>query len=509
MKLGIHDAFVQAVGDFDEMRTLRQILTVKNPRHWAGEGKTNQKEPEYVEFLEEESDCFLRGLLPWVHEELVGKGIIPEYIVDSDDFDPRPFVRCPVDILPGLTPRDYQLHAAEMAFNHRRGIVQAATGAGKTVVIALVNAMVERFEGGNTLTMVNKKHLLYQSVEKFRQYGLKDVGIIGDGVYEPGMHTVAMVQSLNRSMRQGDTTFKRVYAVNWDETHHAGANSWMTVAYNVASKLSIGYSGTPFRTGYVNNVDPADMQMQGITGSVLVRITASELIERGLLAKPFIYMVPVDPAHCRESRSKEQRKKAREAKSWAQVEDAWISNNPHRNDLITRLAVNLVGYNQPPLVLVRKIAHGKELLRLFVAAGLKPIFLSGGPKRHLFDPTCEDDVRSEASDDADADVQQYLSGEYNVLIGSTVFDEGVDLPAVSAVINCAGGKAFVSNLQRVGRGLRPKAGDNRAFIFDFIDHGHDWVERHSYERIQDYHTEPAYEVFMGYTPTVTLFGRDW
>jgi superfamily II DNA or RNA helicase len=502
----VGDMVVEASGSYDEMKELRGLLRVKDPRSAY---KQREGEPEYIDFVDEEGR-FLRGLMPWVHEEITRRGIAIVYDVLTDDFTERPFVHCPPDLLPNITPRDYQLLAAEQAFNYRRGIVQIATGGGKSAVAALIAAMIERFADGGTLTMVNKKHLLRQTVEKFHEYGLQDIGVIGAGVYEPGRHTVAMVQSLWRALRRGADEFAAgITGIIWDETHHLGANSWAGIAYNIPSKWSIGLSATPFREGHENTTDPADMLMQGIAGKVLVKVSATYLIERGLLAKPSIFMIPVLPEHCEAARDKDSRKAAKKAAKWAAVESAWISDNPYRNQLIVRLCAALTNTSLNPLVLVQKIEHGKELLRLCAGTGLRPVFLSGGPKVHLFDPTCEGDVRTEQIEDSDSYVSEYLEGGYNVLIGSTVFDEGVDLPAVTAVINCAGGKAFIRNIQRVGRGLRPKPGDNRAFIFDFVDLGHSWVERHSIERIGDYKSEPAFEVFEGYQATKTFFGGDW
>jgi superfamily II DNA or RNA helicase len=58
-----------------------------------------------------------------------------------------------------------------------------------------------------------------------------------------------------------------------------------------------------------------------------------------------------------------------------------------------------------------------------------------------------------------------------VLIGSTILDVGVDVPAVGMVILAGGGKAEVANRQRIGRGLREKKNEmpNVAFIVDFAD----------------------------------------
>ncbi len=501
------DLFVESRAHRDEDKELRKILTVKNPKARFG-GKFSSKQKEEITFISEDGR-FLRGLLPHVLERLQISGIPVEVETRLSEPTDRPFVHCPPDLLSGAELRDYQVMAVEQSYNLRRGIVHVATGGGKTLIAAAVSKMVEQHDDGTTLTLVNKTHLLKQTYQRFQQYGLKDVGIIGAGYFNPSRHTVAMVQSLHSELKRGNDTYAGgVTLFNFDETHHLGADSWAGLAYNIPSRWAIGYSGTPFRDGFANMTDPADIQLQAICGNVIVRISASHLIQRGLLAKPYIFMVPIDAAYSRQSMDELPGGK----ETWHSVEKAWITDNRYRNNIITRLTRQLVLRGLNPLVLVSKIEHGKELLRQFVEAGLRPIFLSGGPKRHTYDPSQPDSVLTEVSLDADADVNSFLTNDPdspNVLIGSTVFDEGVDLPAVNAVVNAAGGKSFVKNLQRVGRGLRPKKGTNEAYIFDFIDLGHYWTKSHSKERVSDYMTEPEYAVFEGYPATVQFFGEEW
>ena len=62
------------------------------------------------------------------------------------------------------------------------------------------------------------------------------------------------------------------------------------------------------------------------------------------------------------------------------------------------------------------------------------------------------------------------TGEINVLIGSTILDVGVDVPAVGMVILAGAGKTEVALRQRIGRGLRAKkSGPNVCFVIDFDD----------------------------------------
>jgi superfamily II DNA or RNA helicase len=72
------------------------------------------------------------------------------------------------------------------------------------------------------------------------------------------------------------------------------------------------------------------------------------------------------------------------------------------------------------------------------------------------------------------------TGKLQILIGSTILDVGVDVPAVGMVILAGGMKAEVSHRQRVGRGLRAKKdAPNVAFIVDFTDHWNAHTREHA------------------------------
>jgi superfamily II DNA or RNA helicase len=367
-----------------------------------------------------------------------------------------------------------------------------------TLTSAAFNKMIEVHEGGRTLTFVNKTNLLKQTARAFKEYGLEDVGIIGAGVYEPATHTVVMVQTANKLLKRGDVDWlDGVKSTIYDEVHHLGADTWTSLAYSIPCDRRIGMSGTPFREGVQNYIEPADVQLLGLTGGVIVRVSASYLIARGLLAKPYIFMIPNEDTDTM----------CENDDNWHEVEKAYITSNGVRNAVVVRATIALVERELNPLLLVSKIAHGQDLLLRLWEAGLNPVFLSGGDKKHtVWNGEVDVDV-GENQEDA---VNDFLEGRYNVLIGSTVFDEGVDLPAVPAIVNCAGGKSFVKNLQRIGRGLRPKKGTNEAYIFDFYDFTHPWLTKHSKDRIADYKTEEEFVVYEdGYSASCTFFDEIW
>ena len=56
-----------------------------------------------------------------------------------------------------------------------------------------------------------------------------------------------------------------------------------------------------------------------------------------------------------------------------------------------------------------------------------------------------------------------------ILLGSTIADEGLDVPALKVLILTASGKSSTRAFQRVGRVLRLFKGRDKAYIYDFMD----------------------------------------
>jgi superfamily II DNA or RNA helicase len=92
----------------------------------------------------------------------------------------------------------------------------------------------------------------------------------------------------------------------------------------------------------------------------------------------------------------------------------------------------------------------------------------------------------------------YRAGLIDILIASTIYDQGVDIKELDALVPCAGGKSTAKALQRVGRVIRtnPEANKRDAFIIDTFDQTH-FMKDHSVLRYEIYKSEPAFAVKVG------------
>jgi superfamily II DNA or RNA helicase len=209
--------------------------------------------------------------------------------------------------------------------------------------------------------------------------------------------------------------------VCFDECHHVSAKTLYRVAIQCSNSILIGLSATPYRE------DGEDMKINAALGDIIHEVDRRELIEKGFLSDADVVYVSYNN-HCNER--------------WVDYQTIYkqyIVNNDERNEEI----VNIIDGNKDRkiLVLVSQIEHGTKLSEMMESEHL---FLHGKIK------------------------DRKVPKDMNVIVATTIFDEGVDLPDFDMLVLAAGGKSSIKLAQRVGRILRFKIG-KRAIIYDFVD----------------------------------------
>jgi superfamily II DNA or RNA helicase len=83
-----------------------------------------------------------------------------------------------------------------------------------------------------------------------------------------------------------------------------------------------------------------------------------------------------------------------------------------------------------------------------------------------------------------ARIKDLVAGTIDVVIGTTILDVGVDVPAIGLVQLAGGMKAEVSLRQRVGRGIRAKKKPlpNFAFVVDYSCNLNNTLREHARQR---------------------------
>lgn len=371
------------------------------------------------------------------------------------------------DMLTGITLRDDQMRVIEAALESGCGLIHSATGGGKTAVAA---AIIKALDDRRCLFLVHTRQLLRQAREAMaRFFGTIEeyIGVIGDGRFDPKHITVSTVQSLTRvqgaeKKRVVAKYLKTVELLILDETHHASAKSFYRLIQRIDAPWRYGMSGTPFGLA-----DGKGLMVEAAFGPVVARVTNEELIELGVNARPTIRMLEVSEP------------KLEDGLDWQSVYKAGIVLNDVRNAMVSREAAAFARQGWPTLILVREIWHGDRIAHDLNGLGVSHAFVHGRM------PT----------DEVERQKARLVEGKIMVLIASPIFGEGVDLPAgdnfvgIKGLIIADGGQSVANVLQKIGRGLRKKQGDNRLDVIDFADLTHKWLSRHAQERLALYESE--------------------
>jgi superfamily II DNA or RNA helicase len=87
--------------------------------------------------------------------------------------------------------------------------------------------------------------------------------------------------------------------------------------------------------------------------------------------------------------------------------------------------------------------------------------------------------------------------EIDVLIGTTILDVGVDVPAVGHACLAGGGEAEVAQRQRIGRGLPEKKSDpNLCFVTNFADDFNEHLKTNAKQRQAIIKGTPGFDRFI-------------
>jgi superfamily II DNA or RNA helicase len=380
-----------------------------------------------------------------------------------------------------------------------RGVVQLPTGSGKTILAA---GLLWAMDQPSTLFLCNRLDLLVQSKKVLEDVLQTEIGILGAGKKQLENITVATVQTLRtkhlclscnrkfsikkrRCTRCKSGRYKEVYVDDrlpeWlkrvqvliiDECHKVGFNEYSVVLSRVPAYYRIGLSATPF-----SRRDPGDVLLVGVTGETVARLRTSSLTNKGVLAHPVIELVacqdpridfePYDRTWTDARRRREAMRRYRIA-----YRDGVVQNG-ERNGIIASLAKLCVDNGWPTLILVKQILHGRILSQALSSFLPNVAFLHGSAK--LVE-------RTKA-------VAKFKKGLVPVLIASTIFDEAVDIPNIKAMILAGAGNSPIKTIQRVGRGMRAKKGDNKLYVYDFLDLTSDVLREQSMNRISIYEAQ--------------------
>lgn len=334
--------------------------------------------------------------------------------------------------------RDYQQRAVDAirtAFGQHRSVCLALqVGGGKTVIACeIMRLAIAR--GKRVMFVVHRVELVEQAKERLAAFGIK-AGIIKAGFTERRERPVqvACVPTLVRR------EFPPADIVIFDEAHHGVSVSWMAVLdhYRKAGALILGITATPLRL---------DGKPLGAAFQTIVEpVTTRELIERGFLIEPRVFA----PPSC--------------DRTGLKVRGGDYSL-PEVADRMSKLTGSITEYwgrfcrDRRTLAFAVNVEHSREIEAALAAVGARVAHIDG---------TSSKDERARAN-------KMLRAGDLDVVTQCQIWNEGLDIPELSALIVARPTKSLGLHRQILGRVMRTAPGKIDAIVLDHagnhIEHG--------------------------------------
>jgi superfamily II DNA or RNA helicase len=344
-----------------------------------------------------------------------------------------------------LELRDYQIKGVTVAIRDRQAILLACTGAGKSAILYGISRYITEELDGRVLVLVPTVGLTTQLKSDFMDYSSHN----GYGVDE-SMHlisagadknvnkpiVVSTFQSLKDVTKEWINSFS---AIITDEGHKITAASFKTI-YDKATDV-------PFRlacTGTLHELKANILEMNALTGPVHTIALAKDLIAAKQLVplriKAISLNYPLDICKGMKGVDYDQ-------------EIKWITQNPKRNNFIKKLALSCKGST---LILFRFIEQGQILYDTIKAAvgDTRDVFFIDG---------------SISKEDRERIRLAANLSDAILIFSYATSSTGLNLPAISNIIDGHPVRSKLTFLQSIGRGLRLKEGKTHCNLFTIGD----------------------------------------
>ena len=339
-------------------------------------------------------------------------------------------------------PRGAQIEALCALENSRaegatKGIIQAATGVGKTYLAAFDSKNYQK-----VLFVAHREEILKQAAVSFKNVrNSDDYGFFYGGEKTTDKSVIfASVATLGRPEYLTEKYFAPDYFdyIVIDEFHHAVNDQYMRIVNYFKPQFLLGLTATPERMDGRNIYEICDY-------NVPYEISLTEAINKGMLV-PFRYYGIYDETdysgiHPVHGHYEEK-----------DLNGIYVGNE-HRYDLIYKYYKKYGSKRALGFCCSR--VHAEEMAKQFCKRGIPAVAVYSNSEGIY------------AVDRASA-IEKLKSGEIRVIFSVDMFNEGVDITAVDMVMFLRPTESPIVFFQQLGRGLRRSAGKEYLNVLDFI-----------------------------------------
>lgn len=449
---------------------------------------------------------FPSGLIERFIEALNSKGT--PFTIEQTFSYPKPeFKLNPVF---SFTPTEDQYLAVDALDKWNNGIAKLPTGFGKTSFVAA--ELIAR-KGVKSMFLANQRVLIYDAKKDFTEvFGDTDVeiGIIGDGEFNPADITVASIQGvvaaltpptelernqlaselqlakfrlknnpddeafiknaikLEKKMVKMKEKIEKSYKIKEflktvqlfivDESQVLGTDMWNKFLYACPAPYRYTLSATDTRT------DGGRIQIVAATGERRFESSASEQIEKGRLSEFMGFYQKFDHGLDKDVMRELQM-------DYHQAYNLFIVNNDERNSFLCDWVIKWSGEGNSVLALVTRREHGERIQEMLINKGMSAndfAYVDGQSAKKYRNET----------------IEAFREGKFPVLIGTSIFDVGFNAKNASKVVRFNAGGSEVRETQRAGRTVRKREDNSRGESIDLIDINVPFFEAQGWKRMK-------------------------
>ena len=364
-----------------------------------------------------------------------------------------------------LSPRDYQEESVMSAIKNKSGVIVLPTSAGKTLVIALLVKSIQAQHDCKTLILVPDIQLVAQTYSDFIEYGISEDEITKwTGSIEPNKDAKIVISNAQilLSEKQDLSLLKDIKLLVIDEVHKLKyGNKINKVVEQIPALFRYGLTGTLPD----NKID--QWNIFGKIGRVIYFKQSIDLREQKYISQVHVAALKLTYKNTPQFTISSMVNPT----AGYEEEITWLQTNQFRNSIITKL-VNKADKNT--LIMVDRIAHGEELLRVLQANTNKEV--------HFVHGAVEIEEREM--------IRKLMEEQDNVacIAISKIFSTGINIKNLHNIIFAAIGKARIKIIQSIGRSLRKHSSKKLATIFDIWDNLR-YGNKHMVERLALYDRE--------------------
>lgn len=339
-----------------------------------------------------------------------------------------------------ITPNKMQQEALEALAklqqnNKHKALLISATGTGKTYLSAFA---VKKANPKRLLFLAHREQILKQACKTFAkiipdiQYGILSAN--HKDFHKPYLFATINMLSKEENLTQFTPTHFDYIII--DETHRAGASSYLKILNYFQPQFLLGMTATPERT------DGFDIY-QLFNHNIAYEIRLNQAMQENLLC-PFHYFGITDIT----------------------VDNQEINDKSSFNDLTTDARVTHIinqsqyygfsGERLRGLIFCSQIEEAQILSQKFNERGFNTIALSGKDSQ---------ETRTNAIHKLE---QKERSTGLDYIFTVDIMNEGIDIPAINQIIMLRPTKSAIIFVQQLGRGLRKYPQKDYVVILDFI-----------------------------------------